>query len=596
STPLIETLSAAALLLVGGCVNLPDPDLDADTDGTDGTVGSDDDGGPGTGTSGADDESGSSGAGDCALIEQADVDDDLTLPAGCYVVELPLFAQDITLSMEAGVDITFASGAGLTLSNAAVLTAVGSPDDPVVLHGESDDAASWAGVSLVDAPSSSNRLENVVIDGAASVSVSANSRLTVVASELTGSEEIGLEAVDGAELSISGSTFSGHERPLAVGISAAPGVAADNVFSDNVDASVLVTGNSMTDAATWAALAVPWELDARVTLSATLTLEPGATVMVGQDNEIHVSPDGQLNAVGTAEAPITFTGVQSEVGYWGGIEFASNSSNNVLEYAIVEYAGGVEWYGGGDAASALYIPEEGRLTLRNSTIRYSEWYGLLTDDNAQIGEFVGNTFAESQRAMKIAPELCGTIDGGTVFDEIAEPVVHIGVGGAQNVRTAQTWAALSVPYRVTSNPVRVDADLTLEAGLVFEGAQDRELNVREGGTLHAAGTAESPVVFTGIENVAGYWKGIEFESNSPDNLLENTVVEYAGSSGWYGGADREAAIHVDAEALVELDGVEIRDSAGNGILVNGSLTCSGATFAGIAKDNVSIDGGTGACS
>lgn len=593
STPLIESLSAAALLLVGGCVTLPESDSDADTDGTDGTGGTDDTGdGPLDTSAGTLDESGSGDPTECTLLEQTDVEDDLTLPAGCYYVELPLFAQDIELSMEAGVDITFSSGAGLTLSAGSVISAVGSPDDPVIMHGDSEDAASWSGISLSDAPSSDNRLENVVIDGAASVSVSGNSRLTVADSELSGSEEIGLEAAAGAEVTISGTTFAEHERPLVIGVAAAPGIAADNVFMDNEHASVLLTGNTLSDAATWAALEVPWELDARLTVGATLTVDPGATVMVAQDNYILVTPEGQLNAVGTAELPITFTGVQPEVGYWGGIEFGSNSSNNVLDHAIVEYAGGQEWYGGGDAAAALYVPAEGRLTLRNSTIRHSEWYALLTDDTAQLGEFTGNTIADSQRAMKIAPELAGTIGGDTVFDNVAEPAAYIGVGGSQSIRTSQTWAALAVPWRVSANPVRVEADLTLEAGLVFEGTQDRDLVVEEGGTLHAAGTPDNPVLFTGIEDVPGYWKGIEFQSASSSNLLENTIVEFAGSSGWYGGADTEAAIYVEADAVLELDGVTIRDSAGNGILVDGTMTCSGVTFEAIAKDNVAGSGGT----
>ena len=95
--------------------------------------------------------------------------------------------------------------------------------------------------------------------------------------------------------------------------------------------------------------------------------------------------------------------------------------------------------------------------------------------------------------------------------------------------------------------------------------------------------------------MAGYWKGIEVSSGSPDNLLEHAIIEYAGSSGWYGGADREAAIHINTEGLLELDAATIRDSAGNGVLNRGMITCSGVIFESIAKDPYVPDNGTGTC-
>lgn len=594
---LIPSLCAAALLVAPGCDVTPGldsgTDTDADTDGSSGTNASM----TGTGTAGeteGEDESGSTGGGDCVSIEQADVEDDLTLPAGCYTVGVPLFLQGVTLTMEPGVDVTFASGVGLSLSGGSVLSAVGTPDDPVVLHGENDDPANWSGLSFLDTPSSDNRLEYTMLEGAASVSVSANARLAVVSSELRGSEDVGLEADDGAEITISGSTFANHDRPLSVGYSGAPGVAADNTFTDNEDEAVLVTGNSLTDAATWAALAVPWELENRVSLNAALTLEPGATVRVRQDQSIIVTTDGQLNAVGTAEAPITFTGAEPEVGYWVGIEFESNSSNNVLEHAVVEYAGGDDWYGGGDAAAALYVPAEGRLTVRNTTLRHSAWYGLLASNDAQLGDFSSVTFADSQRAMKIAIDLGGMIPADTGFENIAEPVVNVGFGNNDTMRTAQSWAALSIPWQATTR-FSVETDWTLEAGLVFWGAQDSEFIIQEGGTLHVAGTPEDIVTLGSPEAVAGFWKGIEVESASAENLIENAVIEYGGSSGWYGGADREAAVYVDSDGILELDGVTIRESAGNGVLNDGAISCSGMTFEAIAKDDYVSNGGTGTC-
>ncbi len=41
-------------------------------------------------------------------LEQADLEDDLTLPAGRYTVDFPLFLQGTNMTMEPGLDVTFA--------------------------------------------------------------------------------------------------------------------------------------------------------------------------------------------------------------------------------------------------------------------------------------------------------------------------------------------------------------------------------------------------------------------------------------------------------------------------------------------------------
>ena len=73
------------------------------------------------------------------------------------------------------------------------------------------------------------------------------------------------------------------------------------------------------------------------------------------------------------------------------------------------------------------------------------------------------------------------------------------------------------------------------------------------------------------------------------------MIEFAGSSGWYGGTDREAAVYVASDGLLALDNVTIRDSAGNGILNTGTMSCTGTTYSAIAKQPYLAEGGTGAC-
>jgi hypothetical protein len=83
-------------------------------------------------------------------------------------------------------------------------------------------------------------------------------------------------------------------------------------------------------------------------------------------------------------------------------------------------------------------------------------------------------------------------------------------------------------YRVTTD-IRVNAQLQIEPGVVIEFENDKGLQINHG-VLIAAGTEQQKIVFTGVEKVAGYWKGIILFSNSLSNELSHAVVEYGGSS------------------------------------------------------------------
>lgn len=591
-------LLPALFALVPACTSVDDPDAepgtdtDAATDTPTATVGS-----TGGGTDGLDESSsdGSSGDEDCTEVTQDDLAADLTLPAGCYYSETPLFIDGATLTLEAGVDFRFGGYSGATVSGSGALVAVGTSGAPVMIHGDTMDPGNWSGITFSGAASSTNRLEFVDIQGAAGVFVSAGSRLAVASSTFSASDEYGLDAAPESELTITGSTFSDHETPLRVGISTLEGVASDNVFTDNVRQVVVVAGPTVAAAATWNALSVPYEPEGSLFIEAPVTLSPGITITMLQDAVIWVEPEGELDATGTADAPITISGAQAEVGFWRGISYASNSSGNVLEYAALLDAGGDQWTGAADSTGSIYIPGEGRVAVRNTEVRNSEWYALYAEIDSELAAFEGVTIADSERSMRVPVEMGGAIDGGTRFENVADPAVRVSLGSNDTMETDQTWAALDVPWRAAAR-FFVRADWTLAAGAVFEGAQDLEIYIEPEGAMHTAGTAENPVTLTAPDTVPGYWKGVSIASASTSNLFENTVIDYAGSSAWEGGADKEAAIYIDDEAVLVLDNVTIRNSAGNGVLNSGgNVSCAGMTFEGIAKEDVSTLSGSSSC-
>ena len=98
------------------------------------------------------------------------------------------------------------------------------------------------------------------------------------------------------------------------------------------------------------ATALPSVITQNTTLTASCkiytglsTIEPGVTVYVEAGTVFKVSRllvKGILQAEGTAEAPIVFTGAKGErPGEWGNITFESGSGASILDHVEVSYAG-----------------------------------------------------------------------------------------------------------------------------------------------------------------------------------------------------------------------------------------------------------------
>ena len=84
-------------------------------------------------------------------------------------------------------------------------------------------------------------------------------------------------------------------------------------------------------------------------------------------------------------------------------------------------------------------------------------------------------------------------------------------------------------YIVTADLI-VAATLTVDPGVVIEFESDKSLQIFPEGALIARGTSTERIYFTGKVREKGYWKGILFFSNSPQNELDHVVVDNAGST------------------------------------------------------------------
>jgi hypothetical protein len=303
--------------------------------------------------------------------------------------------------------------------------------------------------------------------------------------------------------------------------------------------------------------------DLTVTSEAVLTIEAGVTLVFAQGVSMEIREDAALVADGTAELPITFTGLEAEPGFWKGLCFHNTENgDNLLQNVVLEHGGSAYWYWGDDRVNLLV--REATVTVRQTTIRQSAGWGVYLYF-ADITDFSHNTVTDnaSGPAYLYANDL-GDLSSGDLSSTSSfsgNDVDFIQVT-ADTVSDPQAWGAFDVPC-LFSGDTEVAAAVTVEPGATFLFDEDAGLYVSADGSFAASGAADDPIVFSGLEETRGYWKGLSFIGTaSGANVLDHVVIEYGGSSYWYWGEDRVNL--VVREATVAVRNTELRESAGWG--------------------------------
>jgi hypothetical protein len=124
-------------------------------------------------------------------------------------------------------------------------------------------------------------------------------------------------------------------------------------------------------------------------------------------------------------------------------------------------------------------------------------------------------------------------------------------------------ASLSGAYRVTGGRriVRADLSIDIAPGTVFFVDTDSYVAFHGDATIHAAGTADAPILFCPVDATPGSWKGVQLDNSiASDSSLEHVRIEHAG------GGD-QAALRIQNEA--RLSHVAVVGSSDIGIRAEG---------------------------
>lgn len=546
----------------------------------------------------------------CLALVQATVTNGGTLAQDtCYEVVNPLTVNSGTLVVQPGVRLQFGPGGSLSVATSGRMNASGTAVKPI-LFTSIDPIGVWRGLRFDESRGVENILRYVTIENAGSsgwsgatqsragLLLDGSSRVDMQNSAIVNSGGTGISVYDGSEMVFDNNTLRDNAIAAWVHPGSAQYVGGTTTFSGNT-ANVVRTSfgntNAVATAQTWHRLTVPYEIQTRFFIEAALTLEAGVTLSSLDDVEIVVRNNGILTAIGTTALPVTLTSRTNAPDSWKGLQINTASNENRFDHVIFENGGSQAWTGGADARGMVYLSADSKAMITNSTFRGSGSYALNVPSNGDISGFDGNAFTQNAQTIIVHPSRAGGITANNSFTQNTENAVRMKVGHTDDLLAAQTWHDFGVPFYV-QGVTYIDTDVTIDAGVEFEFAQDANFIVRDAGTLRANGTTVNPVAFRGREDLTAFWKGIQFGTASPLNVLTNVSFQNAGSDAWFGGANSTSTIHVTADGLLSLVNATFALTGGYAAIVSngGSLTCTNVTHNGFMYYVFSNSAGNGA--
>ena len=153
----------------------------------------------------------------------------------------------------------------------------------------------------------------------------------------------------------------------------------------------------------------------------------------------------------------------------------------------------------------------------------------------------------------------------------------------EDVTTPTTWAAKN--YKICGD-IYVSSELTITAGAKFTMCEGASIIIESNGYMNSNGTAENPIIFKGETATKGFWTGIAFKSNNPNNKLTHTKVSDAGTY-W---AWEYAAVYVSSTAQISMSNSTISNNAEYGLFIDdgGSIGSFTANNFGSNKTGLSL--------
>ncbi len=319
-------------------------------------------------------------------------------------------------------------------------------------------------------------------------------------------------------------------------------IEAENGIVHVIDAVLLPTIEIGGDYNEDLALSPPFEYRVtsriRIGNQSVLTIAPGTRLEFSRDASLIIRDGSTISAEGTEQEPVILTATEQTPGWWQGVQVTGTQNpNNLLSHVIVEYGGGGTYWSGQSRNANLVVGgriagDAARLIVSNSTFRHSADAGIYVRNPSQLPGFENNTFTGNDVSGITAATGIEFFDNSSDFtgNETDGLEIYDGNFSAGNA----TWKSIGVPYIVNHRIEVTEIELTIEAGAEFAFNNDTYMSIDDGAIIRANGVEGNPILFTGTEQVPGWWRGFNIQSSmSTNNSLNYVIMEYGGGGGFY---------------------------------------------------------------
>lgn len=270
--------------------------------------------------------------------------------------------------------------------------------------------------------------------------------------------------------------------------------------------------------------------------NAKLTFEAGSIIKFTDGSSLEFAYWGDewatIDVQGTEELPVLFTSANSNPsdGDWAGLHFYKGSTECVINYAIIEYAGSKDTYG------SLYL-NEADIAFTNSIIREAANVGIRMKKEGSFNAFDGNFFTNiDSYPISVYINNVHTITGVNSY----ETATGIWIENDEDftLRGEYHWTDQGVPF-YQEGTVRFGSE---GEGSIIHIAPGTEILFMEDGlwdiaywgdhhaTIIADGTEESPILFSSASTspAAGDWKSVAFYEGANNCSFQYCTFEFGG--------------------------------------------------------------------
>ncbi len=507
------------------------------------------------------------------------VDNDIYVDAGALFKVAP------------GVTVKIADDKSIVVNGE--LEAAGTADDRIVFTGTIEKPDWWKSINVKGEGSATFDYCDVLYGGfwdCCNICKSGTGSISVSNSTIGHSSDAGILLLAGySSATFANNTFVGNNRGVWLGLGASYDDTAATFTGNSYDVYAdqgTITAGTATVWGPGAGNSVYLASFNAIAEGASLTIRPGTVVKFPNDGYLDVQ--GTLNATGTADARITFTGSTEEPDWWKCI-LVRWAGSATFDYCDV-------WFGGFWNHCNICKADTGTLTISNSTIGGSSYYGLLVDSNT--GEItITNTTFDSNAC-------CGIdLDGGTAVITSCTFTGNQQSGVIQrpqyffdyNTNTFtgnKDGAVYVVPGTISSEvtwrrcggdqtEITIGGDITVDANGILNIFKGTNLKFAEGvklnvsGSINAAGTSEDPISFNGLVESGGYWGSVSIKDAAAADI---NYCRFAN-----GGKEGGSLLVKKGSGTLTLANSSFSSSGGNGVLFEdntGAALVSNSVFTG----------------